>query len=505
MSENIKSEFNNLDNKRQNVLERGRENSLNTIPSVLPDKGFDESSNLKNNYHSIGSLGVSGLANKLLLALFPANNAFFRLSIDDEILDNENEDIIEEFKNGIAKIEKEIMNEVETKAYRVPILQALISLIVTGNSLIYMPEQKNTGIRVFRLDSYVIDRDNFGNVLKIVTKEMISPLGLPDSIKQNVIEKLNIEDKDLSEDIELYTIIKLTDNNKWKISQEVEDVLIPESEGEFDYDNSPFIPLRWTAISGENYGRGHVENIIEDLNALNILNKSSLQIAGISSKTVFTVRKNGNTRIEDVARARNGDIISGDANDVSTIQSQKGVDLNIVINSVDKIERRLSQVFMSNTSIQRDAERVTAEEIRYMAEELETNLGGVYSLLSQELQLPLVKRLIKVMTKQNKIPKLPNSIKPKITTGIEALGRGQDVNKMREFIQTLSLLVGPEQTIQRLNVDSIAAELGLGLGIDTKTLIKTKEQMQQQQIEDMGNKVAEQVLPNQIQTQLQGE
>ena len=50
----------------------------------------------------------------------------------------------------------------------------------------------------------------------------------------------------------------------------------------------------------------------------------------------------------------------------------------------------MSYAFLLNTAIQRDAERVTAQEIRYMAQQLETAMGGIYSLLSQEFQLPLV-------------------------------------------------------------------------------------------------------------------
>ena len=57
----------------------------------------------------------------------------------------------------------------------------------------------------------------------------------------------------------------------------------------------------------------------------------------------------------------------------------------------------MSYAFLLHTAIQRDAERVTAQEIRYMAEQLETAMGGVYSLLSQEFQLPLVKILMKRM------------------------------------------------------------------------------------------------------------
>ena len=102
------------------------------------------------------------------------------------------------------------------------------------------------------------------------------------------------------------------------------------------------------------------------------------------------VRPNAVTRKKDLANTRNGDIITGSADDVAVLQAQKQYDLQVVERSIAKLEERLSYAFLLHTAIQRDAERVTAQEIRYMAEQLETAMGGIYSLLSQEFQLPLV-------------------------------------------------------------------------------------------------------------------
>ena len=68
---------------------------------------------------------------------------------------------------------------------------------------------------------------------------------------------------------------------------------------------------------------------------------------------------------------------------------QKFNDFRVAQESAQKIEERLAAAFLLNSSVQRDAERVTAEEVRFMAQELESTLGGVYSVLSQEFQLPL--------------------------------------------------------------------------------------------------------------------
>ena len=137
-----------------------------------------------------------------------------------------------------------------------------------------------------------------------------------------------------------------------------------------------------------------------------------------------------------------------------------------------------------------------------MAQELESALGGVYSILSQEFQLPLVKLLLNRLEAAGKMPKMPkDSIKPKIVTGIEALGRGQDLNKLAQMLSYLQPL-GPEVIQQYMNVGDYIDRLAASLGIDTGGLIKTEEQMaqgQQQQQEMMQQqtmaKMAERAAP----------
>ena len=176
------------------------------------------------------------------------------------------------------------------------------------------------------------------------------------------------------------------------------------------------------------------------------------------------------------------DIITGSEEDVSVLQAQKQYDLQVVERSIAKLEERMSYAFLLHTAIQRDAERVTAQEIRYMAEQLETAMGGVYSLLSQEFQLPLVKILMKRMQESKEIPPLPkNSVKPTIITGIEALGRGNDLQKLREFVAEIGNLaqINP-QVVQALNPDDLIKRIAIGLGIDTDGLLKSPEQLAQE-------------------------
>jgi len=119
--------------------------------------------------------------------------------------------------------------------------------------------------------------------------------------------------------------------------------------------------------------------------------------------------------------------------------------------------------------------------VRFMAQELESALGGVYSVLSQEFQLPLINLILQKLIKEGKMPDFPKGkVKPQVVTGLEALGRGQDLTKLAQFLEYLAPL-GPEVISQKLNVDDYMDRLGASLGIDTGGLIKSEEQLQQEQ------------------------
>jgi hypothetical protein len=117
-------------------------------------------------------------------------------------------------------------------------------------------------------------------------------------------------------------------------------------------------------------------------------------------------------------------------------------------------------------SVQRDAERVTAAEINLMAQELENSLGGIYSILTQEFQLVYLRRRMHLLVRAGKAPKLPDElVKPKIVTGLQGLGRGNDRNKLIEYV----------------NVDEAVKRLATSIGIDTANLVKTQDQIQAEQ------------------------
>ena len=499
----------NLESERSSFLDRARSASEITIPSLLVNEGHSSSTILHTPYQSIGAEGVNNLSSKLLLSLIPPNAPFFRLVIDDAELEELVANQRGEVEETLSKIERMVQQEIEVRALRVPISEALKQLIVAGNVLVYLPE--NQQMRVFKLDRYVVKRDSMGNVLKIVVKETMSPLSLPEKAKHLVSE--TDEDEIPKTSIDLYTCVKWTGRN-WKIHQEIEGQIVPGSEGSFPKNKNPFIALRFTHIDGEDYGRGFVEEYIGDLKSLETLTKAIVEGASAAAKILFLVRPNGTTRIKTLADSPNGAIVVGDAQDVSTLQLQKSADFRVAQETIRTLSERLSRVFLMNSSVRRQAERVTAEEIRIAYKELEIALGGVYSILSQEFQLPLVQLIMNKMKKEKKLPPFPDeSLKPMVITGVEALGRGQDLNELAGFLQHLAPL-GPDTVMRELNINEYINRLAASLGIESKGLIKSEEQKQQeaqaqqQQMQEMQERqmmqsVADKVVPEAVKSQIQ--
>lgn len=485
--------YHKLETDRKPFLDKARECSALTIPALIPPDGHSSSSRLPTPWQGIGARGLNNLAAKLLLALLPPNAPFFRLAIDDFTLEKltQQEGMRAKVEEGLNRIERSVVNEVESNAIRVGVFEGLKHLLVGGNVLFYLPPAG--GVRVFHLDRFVVRRDPMGNVLDIITKENVSRDMLPKEFA--LPDDAETKGPDGEKSIELFTHI-CRDGKKWRVYQEVKGQKVPGTNGAYPIDKCPWIPVRLTAIDGENYGRGYVEEYQGDLQTLEGLSQAIAEGSAAAAKVLFLVKPNGTTDMEDVAEAESGDFREGNAEDITVLQLQKFNDFRVALDYANQITERLSFAFLLNSAVQRNGERVTAEEIRYMANELETALGGLYSVLSQELQLPLVNRMMYQMEKQKRLPVLPEGIvKPVVVTGIEALGRGNDLNKLTQFAQLAGMAA---QLPPEIDKSDFLTRAGVALGIDMKGLVVPPEVLQQQQQQAMMMQMAQQLGPNAI-------
>jgi hypothetical protein len=483
--------YENLRTDRDPYLERAREASLLTIPSLIPPEGFNSTSRLYRPAQSLGARGVNTLSAKLLMALLPPNSPFFRMLVDPSVADKMSQDA--EFKTqveaALSKYEKVVMTDIEGSTDRVALFEALKHLIVGGNILLHLAKD---GMRVFHLDKFVCKRDPAGHPLEMVVKECIAKVSLPPEIKEYV--DADPDNKD-SKTVDVFTHI-VRNNDHWDVQQEVCGKKIPSTYGNYPLDKSPWLPLRLIRIDGEDYGRGYVEEYIGDLDTLEQLTRAITEASKAAAKVLFLVKPNGSTQLKTLKEAPNLAIRSGNADDVTVLQMQKQADLQVAKAMVNDLQTSLAYAFLMQNAIQRQAERVTAEEIRYMASELDQMLGGVYGIMSQDFQLPYLNRKVAVLNRSGKLPRLPKGlVKVSIVTGIEALGRGNDRSKLVQFATTLEQVLGP-QAMQYINGSDFISRLASADGIDPEGLVKPQEQVQQEQMQAAQQAMAQRVAPN---------
>lgn len=485
--------YTSLARPREAFLRRARAASRLTIPALVPPIGHGSENVLPTPHQGLGAQGVNNLASKLLLSLFPPTTPFFRLRTNDPFaLEQLGSKIQTEVEETLVRIERLVHAEVDVMALRVKLFEALKHLLVAGNAAIELSPDGTS--RVYGLDQYVALRSPHGGLDLLIIREVLSADNLPQVIEDMVASTQALHQPDTTGQsavergvsglnrqlVDVFTTVEWDDAAEaYRIHQELADGRrIPETAGKYPKDKLPFMVLRYAPIDGEDYGRGMVEEVLGDLVTLEGLMRAIIEASAASSRMLFLVDPAGAAVAEDLDQAPNGAFRMGRASDVSALQVNKHADLQVAFTTAQRVETRLMRAFLLNTAVQREAERVTAEEIRFVAQELESTLGGVFSVLSQELQLPLVTQIMDRMTREKRIPKLSTkTVRPTVVTGIEALGRGQELQKIAVFAASAQQIVGPEGLAQYVNARALLGQLAAAAGLDTSELIKSQEEV----------------------------
>ena len=489
------SRYARLASDRTIFLDTARDCAALSLPYLLTPTGVVNGQKLPTPWQSMGAKGVNVMASKLMLSLFPVNATFFKLQINDGKLSLDPDlsaTVKSEIDLSLSKMERVVMQNIAESQDRVILHQAMKHVIVTGNVLIYMG---SNGVKLYPLDRYVVVRDGEGNPTEIVTVESIDRQFLPGEFQSEQARNVNdVADNTSAPSTDVtvgegeaavYTWAKLKDG-QWRWRQEVDGKILPDSYGKAPKTTTPWLPLRFNVVDGEDYGRGRIEEFLGDLKSLEGLMQAMVEGSAAAAKVVFLVSPAATVKPSTLAKAGNGAIIQGRAEDVTAVQVSKQADFSSAYQMIQSLTQRLSEAFLIMTV--RQSERTTAEEIRATQQELNEQLGGIYGNLTTELVRPYLQRKIFTLQRSKELPQLPKGIVfPTIIAGLEGIGRGQDRESLMMFLQTISQALGPEAMAQYIDPEEAVKRLAAAQGIDTLKLVKTADQRQQekQQMQQM--------------------
>ncbi|KDD18609.1 portal protein [Bordetella bronchiseptica] len=487
----VKDAWASGEQKRQPLLARAQNYAAYTIPIICPPDGYDEQAQeLQTDYQAVGALAVNSLSNKLILALFAPSRPFMRYDVPADVLDRIGADAAGNALTALAAAERNSMRLLDQLSTRPRLYEAVRNLIVTGNCLLILGEDKTTPLRVLGLRKYVVKRSMSGKVVEIIIKQTVRFDEL-DADAQRYLkgggkgltkyEKMDPADPRTCEDVDWFTWVRLADRGKYEVTSYVDEHELPASfSGSYAEEELPYRVLTWELPDGQHYGIGLVEQCAGDFAAMSTLSEAQLRAAVLASEFRWLCNPGGLTQPEDMEQSENGAAIPGVEGDVVALSAAgAGVaaGLQIMDAVLSKYVNRIGRTFLLGSSVVRDAERVTAEEIRMQAQELETSLGGVYSRLAIDFQLPLAYWLARMLG----VRLVGTAIQPTIITGLDALSRNADLDNLKlciaDLAQLQAVLQGPLATV--LNATSISSAIFAGRGVDAAQYVNSAEVQQQ--------------------------
>lgn len=455
---------------RRGFISRCETFAAYTLPKIcLPDNQNDNNRDVSQDFQAVGAQSTNHLANKLMLALFAPSNPFFRLDPSQEIMEQIAEAGADEtaIADALSKAEKAAIAVLDKKAIRPKLYEAVKHLIITGNVLVDFSD----GFRVIGIKKFVVRRSLTGRLLELLIADKMVLDELDDAVKAQAQDKLG---KSPDKEVTLYRWIKRGSDGDYHLTQWVDNFQLPkEFNGKWDEDHLPYRPLTWDLADGQHYGSGLVEDYENDFSGLSALSRAQVQGAILASEFRWLVNPAGMTRPEDFEGTPNGGALPGVQGDVSLVQSGKSGDLQITMAMSSEYVNRIGRGFLMGSQLIRDAERVTAEEIRLVANELETALGGAYSRIAVDFQMPLARWLLADID----VP--TDKFEPTIVTGLDALSRGADLDELKLWLADLAAVnTLPPPALDELNLGAIYAALATPRRIKAENFLKSPEQKQ---------------------------
>lgn len=449
---------------RATMLDRKRKLAEFTIPSTLTESNYSsQTDTLTNGSSSLGAQGATNIINKLMLAMFAPGLSFLRLELEQaakakflESLGLEDDSLLTDV---LANGEREAMRTLEQSGSRPHLYEALAHLVCVGDVLMDLSD--TNVISFLSLRDYAVKRNRKGKVIRLVMTEKTTVGDLEPEAQREY--RNGVPQCDEDDEVTIYTVVRWA-SGMYRSTVWVEEVqLSPRHGGRWTEENLPYRALTWRLPIGQDYGVSLAEEYANDHVVHDQVSEALADGSVLASQFRWACNPGGQTDPAEIEASRNGSVIPGDKNDIQLIFANIGQQLATVGGVEETYARRLGRGYLMNTAVTRNAERVTVEEMRIQANELEQGLGGVYSRLAIDMQGPIARWSLR----RAKIAIKGTAIQPTIITGLDALSRSADLERLMGFLSDLNNLAAlPPEIRQQLNEETIIADMAAGRGVD---------------------------------------
>lgn len=438
--------YRQLQTGRQQVIDMGRKMAELTIPAVFPPDGYSTGDDLPGNNQSLTAMAVNTLASNIMFMAFPPGQPIVRLDVEETKMAAEIAEEPEVYSKtllGLSRLEMAHRKRFQATPLATTYNNYVKLLLVAGNGLWKHLKLNEPMYR--RPDVYVVQRSQSGEPLLTILEDKVKLMSLGKKHRDQIIglapKDFFKDKKDWEKEVCVYSVCKLkvgeTDKDEdksWLYWEEWEGHILEGTAVETDYDVPPMHPGQLIPVPGQNWARGYCEDYQGDLYVVEQHASAINDGASLAALSLLFV-KPGQTSLKAVREARNLSVLPGKAEDVTVFRSEKTADYGFVTSNLEVAARRLSAAFMMQTSVQRQGERVTREEIVRIGTELDKALGGLNTQIAQYNQRPIIIRSIRLHEAEDKsLPPIPDDVVSiQVITGTDALGASLEADTLQQY------------------------------------------------------------------------
>ena len=272
------------------------------------------------------------------------------------------------------------------------------------------------------------------------------------------------------DNVEKYKYCVVLDNPKAVIFEE-------EYEGE---GSNPYLVFRWNKASGEVYGRGPIFNAMGAIKTCNLTVELILQNAQMSVSGVYTYEDDGVINPDNIALVPGSLIpVAPGSRGLSAIQSASNFDVaQLVLNDM---RQNIKKALYMEALGRPEGTPMTATEVSERMADLSRQIGSSFGRLQSEFIHPLLKRIIRILSKQGRIelPKVNGrEVKIGARSPLAQAQHMQDVSDVNRFNEIIAGTFGPQMINVIVNQNETAKYLAQKMNLPEKLIRDEEEQKQ---------------------------
>ena len=258
--------------------------------------------------------------------------------------------------------------------------------------------------------------------------------------------------------------------------------------------SNPYLVFRWNKASGEVYGRGPVFNAMGAIKTCNLTIELILQNAQMSVSGVYTYEDDGVINPDNISLVPGSLIpVAPGSRGLLPIQAASNFDVaQLVLNDM---RQNIKKALYMEALGRPEGTPMTATEVSERMADLSRQIGSSFGRLQSELITPLLKRIIRILSKQGRIdiPKV-NGREVKIAprSPLAQAQHLQDVADVTRFNEIIAGTFGPQMINLIVDQNETAKYLAEKMNLPEKLIRDEQEQKQfMEQLQQMSSAAPE--------------